>query len=206
MLATLLSLSLALSASRPAMSPWSRPAPPAWGWTVPRDGKAPAGWYRVRRDAVGKYHVFARDQPSGRIEPFKATHAGAAATANYGLDLSHRHPLSPSAGEVRGTDKELGRELSESLLHAAGVRPIAAKPAATVKPIEARPTTAAPCPGPGPCPSPRRPEPKPLPLPAIPAVPNLNFLPLFLAGVLLVLTAFLGFIGLLAVLLLRAQK
>jgi hypothetical protein len=205
MLATLLSLSLALVGQPSGNVPVEPTGPPAWGWTVPKDGKAPAGWYRVRRDAVGKYHVFARDQPSGKIEPFKPPHAGAPATANYGLDLSHRHPLCPSAGEVRGTDKELGRELSESLLHAAGVKPIAAKPAA-VRPIEAKSSPDAPCPGPGPCPSPRRPEPRPLPLPAIPAVPNLNFLPLFLAGVLLVLTAFLGFIGLLAVLLLRAQK
>jgi len=139
------------------------------GWTTPKDGRSQAGWYMVRKDAAGNYHVFARDQPGGKFQPYSTVRP----PINFGVDMNHRHPLHPSAGEVRGTDAELGRELARSLL------PISAAPHCEIH-------ATAPCPGPGPCPSPRRPEPKPLPKPE-PAVPGLNVAALVGAGVLVLL-------------------
>jgi len=86
---------------------------------------------------------------------------------NYGVNLEG-HP----ATGVRGTDSALGRELAEAI--------------ARHQPHKAE----QPCPGPGPCPVRPRPQPEPkpdpTPPPAVP-VPTVDWVPLVLAGVLLVL-------------------
>jgi hypothetical protein len=98
----------------------------------------------------------------------KASAGTAPAAIDYGVTLRADHP---AAGEVRGTDNALARELAQLSL-AAGQ----------------------PCPGPGPCPNPRPKLPDP-PDPFAPDEPpslTVNLAPLIVAGGLVALSLLLA--------------